>query len=309
MNKTILDWGAELGVEEQTLTTKFNEYVEASKTAGKSEEDANKYATVMMKRYLLKIKLMPTKKLSGVVLGDNTTDFGAIMKRKYGPLYPEGHFRAGQEIPEHEYTKNILFYDEGMKKLCTITVRHDDVENVVLDAGCKYDIVANQGNVATNFFWDAKISKATKISEVDDMRTYIVNNLQSFIVPTLGGLAGVEKNTPVIVSADGIVNMTLGFNNDYNIAIYDADMGLDDKNIVIRYPAEKTNFSDTAESVIFILQKIKEDGESISCQGFSAFPRKEHIVQIEKMADESTDNTQTETVGAPKNNMFSNIQL
>lgn len=74
-------------------------------------ENFDVFAAAMLRREIRKVELNPPVERNLLLLGINAINMGAIMRRKYGSVYPEGHFRAGQPIPEEDYLIRIPAVD------------------------------------------------------------------------------------------------------------------------------------------------------------------------------------------------------
>lgn len=294
MKDIIIKMGVSIGldakkVEEMYMKT-YNEKFAETNDAAKSTQ----YTTIMLKRYLQNIhrKSSNLVEVEGVVLGNSITDWGQIMRRKHGNVYPEGHANEGKEIPEHDFNNNILLLNLNNNTIMTITQRSQDAEKVnsmKIPTGAKAKIKLEKGRKEGVLVW------SDGISELEVIQRLTFKELQQLLMQHAKDyLCGVnDLCNPVqgvkIINADFIELDKR--ESRFGTAIIrpdDATVNPETflKTIEIKMPIGAFDYPEDVKNVIIVCELMKAEDSVMTYKGYSAFADDSFAINAQKISDE-----------------------
>lgn len=291
MSEELINYAVSKGIDKQTLLDKQTEYLNIIKQQTSDEKIIEFSVRNKMKGY---IKLLLNTKLtnvSGVVLGTKTTDFGQMMKRKYGEVYPESHSRKGEKIPEHDIDKTVILFDNNTKQIVTFSLKNNDAE-IDIPNGSAIDITLQQGKKENVFFYNSQLSKLKIHDDIkinyNEIKNIIVNYMKDYQV-SLTEMFNTENYKLKVINISNIFDKRFVFDNLYlDVLSDDLDM---EKNVSIMIDNNLFNYNDELNEAILLVEKIKSEENKITLKAYSIFADDKFKLSIEKIEDDVSEDS------------------
>lgn len=281
MKEQIIEAGLKQNISRETLENKYKEYYDFSFKTNGSEQEANEYAALNLRRFIKKCLYSNLKTINAVILGDSLTDWGEIMRRKNPDgVYPEGHFDAGKPIPEHDYDKTLILVNTEDNKLFQLKVKGDLIPKFDIAPGSVVDIKLEKGYKDDMYFINKDLTdvKVIKKLSYDEIKQLCKDKLSSYVVklPDLFN----TQNDLKIIKAD-VLTMKQSFNN--LVLLLDGnDMPLDmlNKEITVKIDKDKVKFPENTSDVIFVCDIVKRPSEySVEVRSLACFATESKVVK------------------------------
>jgi len=294
----LIETGVKYGLNKEMLENKYNEfYEEYSKRGLTSDQVVVQCSTTLHKliRTLLKIKLID---INAIMLGDNTTDFGAIMRRKY----PEGVYpdtdknRAGKVIPEHSYAKDVILFDLDNNKLLHVKFSDED-EKVIkskfnVKDGTIIKVKLEKGFSEGQYRWNEQLSTITIVKQLNytEILQLMNEKMKDLIASNLIDLHNIPSNDIKIFKASELIKFDVSRFGTVSLDLNDESLPVDNsKNVVAVLVNEKFTYNAEAKNIIFVGTVMKRDDSTVTMRAYSSFVDDIYNLNIQPLVDDSAN--------------------
>lgn len=298
MKDTVIKMGVSIGldakkVDEMYMKT-YNEKFAETNDAAKSTQ----YTIITLKRYFQNYnrKSGNTVDIEAIVLGNSITDWGQIMRRKHGTVYPDGHNNAGKPIPEHDFDNKIILLNLSNNNIMSVSYKSQDenkIKSVKIVPGSHVKVKLEKGRKEGFLIWSEGLSELNIVKQLSysELQTILLQHAKDYLVDTVSDLC--KGATGIKIVNSDVVDVDKRQSRFGNVILIPNDTKISEdsiKTIEITMPVESFNYTEDVKNLIIVCELSKIEEKVISYKGYSAFADNQYLINAVKIENEVEEN-------------------